>query len=99
MRILGVDPGYALVGFGALEYVRGAFCPLQYGAITTQAHTRFEQRLEEIYADMTQLLAALKPDAVAMEQLYFQHNQTTAMAVAQARGAAFVHAACARVGV
>ena len=63
MRILGVDPGYAIVGFGALEYARGAFCPLQYGVITTRAHTRFEQRLEEIYADMTQLLAALKPDA------------------------------------
>ena len=58
MRILGVDPGYAIVGFGALEYVRGAFCPLQYGAITTQAHTRFEQRLEEIYADMTAMAVA-----------------------------------------
>ena len=85
MRILGIDPGYAIVGFGALDYVRGAFCPVQYGAITTQAHTLFEQRLEEIYFDMTQLLQNLKPDAVAMEQLYFQHNQTTAMAVAQAR--------------
>ena len=64
MRILGIDPGYAIVGFGALDYVRGAFCPVQYGAITTQAHTLFEQRLEEIYFDMTQLLQNLKPDAV-----------------------------------
>ena len=91
--------GYAIVGFGALEYARGAFCPLQYGVITTRAHTRFEQRLEEIYADMTQLLAALKPDAVAMEQLYFQHNQTTAMAVAQARGVLLLCAQLARVPV
>ena len=100
MRILGVDPGYAIVGFGALEYARGAFCPCSTVLSPRGRHTRFEQRLEEIYADMTQLLAALKPDAVAMEQLYFQHNQTTAMAVAQARGVLlFVRAACARAGV
>lgn len=99
MRILGIDPGYAIVGFGALDYVRGAFCPMQYGAITTQAHTLFEQRLEEIYFDMTQLLQNLKPDAVAMEQLYFQHNQTTAMAVAQARGVLLLCAQLAHVPV
>ena len=99
MRILGIDPGYAIVGFGALDYVRGAFCPVQYGAITTQAHTLFEQRLEEIYFDMTQLLQNLKPDAVAMEQLYFQHNQTTAMAVAQARGVLLLCTQLARVPV
>ena len=99
MRILGIDPGYAIVGFGALDYVRGAFCPVQYGAITTQAHTLFEQRLEEIYFDMTQLLQNLKPDAVAMEQLYFQHNQTTAMAVAQARGVLLLCAQLAHVPV
>ena len=83
MRILGIDPGYAIVGFGALDYVRGAFCPVQYGAITTQAHTLFEQRLEEIYFDMTQLL----------------QNQTTAMAVAQARGVLLLCAQLARVPV
>ncbi len=99
MRILGVDPGYAIVGFGALEYERGTFRPMQYGAITTQAHTQFAARLEEIYQDMTQLLCSLSPDAVAMEQLYFQHNQTTAIAVAQARGVLLLCAQLAHIPV
>ena len=100
MRILGIDPGYAIVGFGALDYVRGAFCPVQYGAITTQAHTLFEQRLEEIYFDMTQLLQNLKPDAVAMEQLYFPAQPDNGHGRgAGARRAAVMCAACTRAGV
>ena len=70
MRILGIDPGYAIVGFGALDYTRNTFTTLQYGAITTKAHTTFEDRLSEIYDDMTQLLAAVKPDAMAIETLF-----------------------------
>lgn len=93
MRILGIDPGYAIVGFGVLDYVRGRFSPVQYGAITTQAHTLFEARLEEIYNDMTTLLQNAKPDAVSMETLYYQTNKTTAIAVAQARGVLLL---CAR---
>ena len=93
MRILGIDPGYAIVGFGVLYYEKGRFSPAQYGAITTRAHTRFEERLLEIYTDMTQLLGQAQPQAVAMESLFYQHHQTTAMAVAEARGVLLL---CAR---
>ena len=86
MRILGIDPGYAIVGYGAVDYEKNRFTPLQYGAITTRSHTQFEDRLLEIYTDLTVLLSEVKPDAVAMETLYFQTNHTTAIAVAQARG-------------
>ncbi len=86
MRILGVDPGYAIVGFGAVDFERSSFTPVQYGAITTRSHTRFEERLEEIYHDMQSLLSALQPDALAMETLFYQNNKTTAFAVAEARG-------------
>lgn len=86
MRILGIDPGYAIVGFGALDFEKGMFTPVQYGAITTRAHTRFEERLAEIYDDMRSLLGALQPDALAMETLFYQNNKTTAFAVSEARG-------------
>ena len=72
MRILGIDPGYAIVGFGAVEYSRNQFTTLQYGAITTHSHTVFEDRLEEIYTDMTQLLNTVQPDAVAIETLFIR---------------------------
>ena len=93
MRILGIDPGYAIVGFGALDYTRNTFTTLQYGAITTKAHTTFEDRLSEIYDDMTQLLAAVKPDAMAIETLFYTTNQKTVIAVAEARGVLLL---CAR---
>ena len=86
MRILGLDPGYAIVGFGALDFDGARLSPVQYGAITTRSHTQFEARLGEIYDDLAGLLSALQPDAVAMETLFYQNNKTTAFAVAEARG-------------
>ena len=86
MRILGIDPGYAIVGFGAVEYERNQFTTLQYGAITTRSHTVFEDRLEEIYTDMSQLLDMVKPEAIAIETLFYTTNQKTVIAVAEARG-------------
>ncbi|MEG1275550.1 MAG: crossover junction endodeoxyribonuclease RuvC, partial [Ruthenibacterium sp.] len=74
---MGVDPGYAIVGYGALDYDHNRFSPVQYGAITTQSHTLFEDRLQEVYDDMTQLLQTLKPDVMAIETLYFSSNHTT----------------------
>ena len=56
MRILGIDPGYAIVGFGALDYTRNTFTTLQYGAITTKAHTTFEDRLSEIYDELDSII-------------------------------------------
>ncbi|MEF9969764.1 MAG: crossover junction endodeoxyribonuclease RuvC [Ruthenibacterium sp.] len=99
MRILGIDPGYAIVGFGTLDYTANRFTTLQYGAITTQAHTAFEDRLCEVFDDMTQLLENTKPDALAIETLFFQSNQKTVMAVAEARGVILLAARKAQVPI
>ena len=86
MRILGIDPGYAIVGWGVVRYERGRFTPLTFGAITTPAGMDFSRRLEVIYDEMAVLLAQHKPDALAVEKLYFKNNQKTAIDVAEARG-------------
>lgn len=86
MRILGIDPGYGITGFGAIEANRGQYQLLQYGAITTPAGMDFPARLEIIYEDMRQLLEATKPEAVAIEELFFGQNVTTGIGVAQSRG-------------
>ena len=86
MRILGIDPGYGITGFGLIEAQRGASQLLRCGAITTPAGADFSYRLEMIYEDMRQLLEMAKPDAVAIEELFFGHNVTTAIGVAQSRG-------------
>lgn len=99
MRVLGIDPGYAIVGFGALDYEKGRFTPVRYGAVTTQSHTLFEQRLEEVYDDVTQVLQTVQPDAMAIETLYYANNQTTGIAVAEARGVILLAARKAGVPV
>lgn len=86
MIVLGIDPGYAIVGCGVVEYRENKFKMLEYGAITTQAHTPFDLRLEKIYDEADQLLSKYRIDAVAMEKLFFNTNQKTAIDVAQARG-------------
>ncbi len=86
MRILGIDPGYGITGFGLIEANRGQTTLLRCGAITTPAHTDFSARLEMIYEDMRKLLEMAKPDAVAIEELFFGQNVTTGIGVAQSRG-------------
>ena len=86
MKILGIDPGYGITGFGVLEAQRSQYQLLQYGAITTPAGVDFPVRLEMIYNDMVQLLQVAKPDAVAIEELFFGQNVTTGINVAQSRG-------------
>ena len=86
MRILGIDPGYGITGFGLIETHQGQSRLLQCGAITTPAGMDFSARLEIIYEDMRQLLAVAKPDAVAIEELFFGQNVTTGIGVAQSRG-------------
>lgn len=86
MRILGIDPGYAIIGWGVIGYERGRFLPLDFGAVTTPAGVPFTQRLDMIYRGVSSLLETHKPDAAAVEKLYFQSNKTTAIDVAQARG-------------
>ena len=86
MRIMGIDPGYAIVGVGLVDYDNVRFSLVEYGAITTPAELPFETRLRQIYDDMVGLITQYRPDAVAMEQLFFTTNRTTAIAVAEARG-------------
>lgn len=86
MIILGIDPGYAIVGYGAIQFAQGRFAPVGYGAIITQAEDEFSRRLEIIYDGMEEMLKCCKPDALSIEKLYFQNNQKTAIGVAEARG-------------
>ena len=86
MRILGIDPGYGITGFGVIEADRGSTTLVNCGAITTPAGMDFSARLEIIYEDMRSLLEKAKPDAVAIEELFFGQNVTTGIGVAQSRG-------------
>ena len=86
MRILGIDPGYGITGFGLIEGQRGQFRLLHCGAINTPPGMDFSARLEMIYDDMQKLLEMDKPDAVAIEELFFGQNVTTGIGVAQSRG-------------
>ena len=86
MRILGIDPGYGIIGFGLVEGNRNQFRLLNCGAITTPAGMDFSARLEIIYEDTRKLLEVAQPDVVAIEELFFGQNVTTGIGVAQARG-------------
>ena len=86
MRILGIDPGYGITGFGLIEAQRGSMQLCNCGVITTPAGADFSARLEMIYEDMRKLLTMSKPEAVAIEELFFGQNVTTGIGVAQSRG-------------
>ena len=86
MRILGIDPGYGITGFGLVDAERSQYALLRCGAITTPPGTDFSWRLEVIYNDMVELLKVTKPDVVAIEELFFGQNVTTGIGVAQSRG-------------
>ena len=86
MLILGIDPGFAIVGFGLVEAAGGRARLVQCGAITTPAGESLPTRLLQISDDMDQLLEQFKPEAMAIEELFFNNNITTGIGVAQARG-------------
>ena len=86
MRILGIDPGIAIVGFGLIESDRGAMRMLQYGAVTTEAGLPLATRLGQSEDDMRALIQQLRPDEIAIEELFFSKNITTGIAVAHGRG-------------
>lgn len=86
MIVLGIDPGYAIVGFGVLQFERGNYAPLEYGAILTDAEEDFSLRLEKIYDCIEVIAKKWKPQAISVEKLYFNSNQKTAIGVAEARG-------------
>lgn len=93
MRIIGIDPGYAITGYGVIEYEGNHFKLVEAGAIETKAGVPFPIRLEKIYDDMMGLIAKYKPDAISIEELFFNTNTTTAIGVAQGRGAVLIAAA------
>ena len=86
MRILGIDPGIAIVGFGLIESDRGNMRMLQYGAVTTESGLPLATRLVQIEDDMRALIRQLQPDEIAIEELFFSKNITTGIAVAHGRG-------------
>lgn len=99
MRILGIDPGFATIGFGLISSDRGSHQLLQYGTVTTPPELDFPSRLVMIYDDITELLAALKPDAAAVEELFWGHNVTTGINVSHGRGVILLALAKANVPI
>ncbi len=86
MIILGIDPGYAIVGYGIVKYEGNKFTPIHFGAITTPANMPFHKRLNKIFNDLSSIFNEYKIDAMSIEKLFFNTNTTTAIDVAQARG-------------
>lgn len=86
MRILGIDPGYAIVGWGIVDFENNRFRTVDYGSIRTKAGTDTVDRLEKIYNGINLLIDKYKPGHLAIEELFFNTNQTTGIVVAEARG-------------
>jgi len=100
LRVLGIDPGYGIVGFGLVQQLSSLSLKFDYldsGAITTEPGLEFTERLGEIYKDMMSLLKKYDPDIVVIEKLFFATNVTTAMKVAEARGVILL--ACQQSGI
>jgi len=90
MRIIGIDPGTGILGFGVIDVVKGKFKLVDAGVIRTPPHTNHAERLEEIFDGLTEIIAETKPDEFSIEKLFFTNNVTTAMTVAEARGVAML---------
>ena len=97
MRIMGIDPGIATIGFGVVDKENNKISLVQCGVVTTPPHISLAQRLEQIYTDLCQLLDLFHPDAVSIEELFFNTNITTGIAVAHGRGVILL--ACQKAGV
>ena len=90
MKIIGIDPGTGILGFGVIEVTGTKIKMIEAGVIRTPAHTPHDERLEEIFDGLTEIIAATKPDAFSIERLFFSRNITTAMTVSEARGVALL---------
>ena len=97
MRILGIDPGYALMGYGVIEHRGNSFKAVKYGSIETDASTDLPDRLKFIYSELMNIIADTDPDEAAVEELFFNSNAKTAINVGQARGVAIL--ACVNSGI
>lgn len=92
MRILGIDPGTGILGFGVIDVIGGKMTMVDAGVIRTPAHTPHDERLEEIFDSLQEIIAATQPDMCSVEKLFFSRNITTAMTVSEARGVALLAA-------
>ena len=99
MIILGIDPGYAIVGYGVLDYQNNHFAVLDYGAITTDAGTPFNERLEIIFDRLGSIIERWRPDAMSVEKVFYNNNAKTVIDVSQARGVIMLAAQKGRVPV
>jgi crossover junction endodeoxyribonuclease RuvC len=100
MRIIGIDPGTGILGFGVVDFVHGKQPKLvDVGVITTPAHTPLDQRLLDIYDSLTEIIATTKPDVMSIEKLFFAQNVTTAISVSHARGVAMLTGAQAKLPI
>lgn len=93
VRILGIDPGIAIVGWGVLDYAGFKFRPVAYDSITTKAGLPVEERLSQVYTQLSEIIEKYKPEAMAVEELFWNTNQKTGIVVAEARGVILL---CAR---
>lgn len=99
MRIIGIDPGTGILGFGVVDYNNGKVSMVTGGVISTPAHTPLDERLEEIYDGLTDIIAETKPSVMSIEKLFFARNVTTAMSVSHARGVAMLAGRKARLEI
>lgn len=99
MRIIGIDPGTGILGFGVIDVVGGKITMVDGGVIKTPAHTPLDERLEEIYDGLTEIITATKPDVMSIEKLFFARNVTTAIGVAHARGVAMLTGRKAKIPI
>lgn len=99
MRIIGIDPGTGILGFGIIDTVKGKLKLVTAGVITTPAHTPLDERLEEVFDSLTDIIAETKPDVMSIEKLFFAKNVTTAISVSHARGVAMLTGRKARLPI
>ena len=97
MRILGIDPGYAILGYGVLDKIGNKFVTVAYGSITTDSKMEMPERLVALYDGLTEIIQTYKPDEASIEELFFNNNAKTAILVGEARGVAVL--ACAKQGL
>lgn len=100
MRIIGIDPGTGILGFGVIDVLKGGATKMvTAGVVTTPAHTPLDERLEDIFDSLTEIIAETSPDVMSIEKLFFAQNVTTAMSVSHARGVAMLTGRKARIPI
>lgn len=99
MRILGIDPGTAILGFGLIEQIGNRLIPLEYGVVRTPAGMELADRLTVIYHELSRFITEHRPGQIAVEQLFFNKNVTTALSVGHARGVVLLTAALNRLEI